>query len=486
MTSPASIVWFRSDLRLVDNPALDAAHRRGGRVIPVFIWAPHEEGQWPPGPSSRWWLHHSLTSLAENLAKAGSRLIVREGRSLDTLLRLARETGATAVFWNRRYEPACMARDHEVARGLDASSIMHTDFNSTLLFEPRTISTQAGTPFQVFTAFWRACLSSPLPLAPSHPHTELRAPARWPDSLTIDDLGLVGRTSRTTKFASLWKPGANGANERLQAFLARTFSRYEESRNRPDITGTSRLSPHLHFGEISPRQVLYALQGHARKIGLPEPAWRNSQFLAELGWREFAHHLLYHYPHTPTAALRPAFRLFPWRTGGAGLEAWQTGHTGYPIVDAGMRELNQTGWMHNRVRMVVASFLVKDLLVTWTRGAEWFWETLVDADLANNTLGWQWSAGCGADAVPFFRVFNPTTQGAKFDPEGIYVKKWLPELARLDRRWIHCPWQAPKTELASARIVLGRDYPVPIVHHAIAREVAFEAYSRLRRAASNT
>jgi deoxyribodipyrimidine photo-lyase len=277
-----------------------------------------------------------------------------------------------------------------------------------------------------------------------------------------------------------WSPGAAGAHTRLNSFLEAAVSNYAAERNRPDRAGTSRLSPHLHFGEITPRQVWHAARRHAEARGIPAATWRTGQFLTELGWREFAHHLLHSFPHTPAEPLRAGFKQFPWRQDAALLKAWQQGRTGYPIVDAGMRELWTTGWMHNRVRMIVASFLVKDLLLSWTEGACWFWDTLVDADLAQNTLGWQWSAGCGADAAPYFRVFNPVRQGEKFDPHGDYVRRWCPELARLPGAWLHAPWQAPPEILSRAGVRVGRDYPAPLVNHASAREAALKSFAQIK------
>lgn len=480
MRSSSSIVWLRSDLRLADNPALHAAVERGKPIIPLFIWAPAEEGEWRLGAASCWWLHHSLADLDRELRGLGSRLVVRSGQSFEILRDIARLTGASAIFWNRRYEPACVARDRQVAAQLDATGLHNVSLNASLLFEPWTVSTKSRAPFQVFTPFWRTCLASLSPTAPMGAPRRLPAPIRWPHSMAIHELGLLPKGDWTNGLRSAWKPGAHGAREQLDRFLAQAFAAYTTDRNRPDKPGTSRLSPYLHFGEIGPRQVVQAMRDHAAKRGLEEKAWKNSHFFAELGWREFAHHLIYHFPNTTSEPLRSGFAKFPWRSHDGWLRAWQRGKTGYPLVDAGMRELWTTGWMHNRVRMVVASFLVKDLMISWRRGAEWFWDTLVDADLANNTLGWQWTAGCGADAAPFFRVFNPSTQGAKFDPEGDYVRKWVPELGRLTPRWIHRPWEGPEAELAAAGIGLDQDYPRPIVQHGIARAVALEAYAALK------
>ena len=475
-----SLVWFRCDLRLTDNPALAAAVKRGGPVVPVFIWSPDEEGTWSPGGASRWWLHQSLAALDARLRAGGSRLVIRRGPTLDTLRALLKETGAAAVFWNRRYEPVVIARDAKVKESLVSDGLAAESFNAALLHEPWTIQNQSSKPFQVFTPFWRHCLAKPDPAEPLPASKLLTAPLKWPKSLGLDELELEPKINWANGLRAAWQPGEAGATANLNRFLSKAFDDYTNHRNRPDVTGTSRLSPHLHFGEISPRQVWHGLRRMAAKRGSPVERWRGSQFLTEIGWREFAHHLLYHFPHTSTEPLRADFKNFPWRKDAAWLEAWQKGRTGYPIVDAGIRELWATGWMHNRVRMIVASFLVKDLLLPWQEGARWFWDTLVDADLAQNTLGWQWVAGCGADAAPYFRVFNPTSQGEKFDPHGDYVRKWCTELAKLPADWIHQPDKAPPAILRSAGIELGRTYPQPVVNHAIAREVALEAFARIK------
>jgi deoxyribodipyrimidine photo-lyase len=473
-----SIVWFRLDLRLADNPALQAAILADGAVVPVFVFAPEEESPWSPGGASNWWLHQSLKSLDTSLRAAGSRLVIRQGPTIETLHALAKETGAKKVFWNRRYEPAVIARDSRVKESLREAGLDAESFNSALLHEPWTIQNQSGKPFQVFTPFWKHCLTKPDPARPTAAPRELNAPAGWPKSLGLEALELEPKIQWADGLKATWQPGEGGARKQLKKFLAESFANYASDRNRPDLIGTSRLSPHLHFGEISPRQIWHAVRQQGEAKGLN--TWRSSQFLAEIGWREFAHHLLYHFPHTPTEPLRADFKRFPWRKDAAFLKAWQKGCTGYPIVDAGMRELWATGWMHNRVRMIVASFLVKDLLLSWTEGAAWFWDTLVDADLAQNTSGWQWTAGCGADAAPYFRVFNPISQGEKFDPQGSYVRKWCPELAKLSDEWLHKPWQAPPAILNQAGVKLGCDYPEPVVSHAIAREVALEAFARLK------
>jgi len=471
-----SLVWFRQDLRLGDHPALRAAIERGV-VIPVFIWDPAGEAEWAPGGASRWWFHHSIRTLASALETRGSRLTVRHGDSARILVELLRETGASAVFWNRRYEPAVMARDTAIKEKLKANGYRAESFNAALLFEPWTIQNLSGRPFQVFTPFWRHCLAQPEPPPPlPEPKVgELRSPDRWPIS---EPLLLESRIPWAASFPGRWLPGEAGAAAALERFCDRAWESYAEERNRPDRAGTSRLSPHLHFGELSPRQVLARLA--ARFGGVDRPDWRRQQFVTEVGWREFAHHLLYHFPQTPTEPLRSEFARFPWREDPGQVAAWERGRTGYPIVDAGLRELWTTGWMHNRVRMIVASFLVKDLRLPWQIGARWFWDTLVDADLAQNTLGWQWSAGCGADAAPYFRIFNPVTQGQKFDPEGAYVRQWVPELARLPTEYLHAPWEAPGLERIQAGVVLGRDYPLPMVDHAVARDAALRDFKSLR------
>jgi deoxyribodipyrimidine photo-lyase len=417
-------------------------------VIPVFVWAPGGERPWAPGRATRWWLGRSLAALDEALRERGSRLIVRRGRAVKALIEVAAECGADAVFWNRRYEPAVAARDEKAKAALAASGIATETFNSALLFEPGEVLNSSGRPFQVFSAFWRASQAMPEPRKPERAPEQIPAPTRWPgsDAASGDSRELEG-----------WQPGEAAAQERLRRFLA--HESYATERDRPNLEGTSRLSPHLHFGEIGPRQVWHALRP-------------NEAFLRELAWREFAYHVLVHYPKTPSEPFRPRRREPPRRIDPRSLGLWQTGRTGYPIIDAGMRQLLKTGWMHNRVRMVAASFLVKDLLIGWEEGAAWFWDKLVDADLANNTLNWQWVAGCGADAAPWFRIFNPVTQGERFDPRGDYVRRWLPQLARLPGAWIHKPWEAPSCALSAAGVRLGGNYPRPVVDHREAAERA--------------
>jgi deoxyribodipyrimidine photo-lyase len=467
-----TILWFRQDLRLADNPALTAALADASPVIPVYIFAPEEEGDWAPGGASRWWLHRSLQNLAEALAACGSRLCLRSAKdSLSVLLALAKDCGATRIVWNRRYEPAIIARDRRIKASLADSGLATETFNGRLLREPWTVKTKGGGPFQVFTPFWRHCLAGDDPVEPNAEPTAIPGPARWLELLpAIDWAGGL---------QAAWTPGSTGARASLQRFLVESFEDYGTLRDQPGVRGTSRLSPHLHFGEIGPREVWHTTRRFALARG-GHATWRDSQFLTELGWREFAYHLLYHFPETPQQPLRVSYARFPWKSNAVATRAWTRGATGYPIVDAGLRQLWRTGWMHNRVRMIAASFLIKDLLVDWTEGARWFWDTLVDADLASNTLGWQWVAGCGADAAPFFRIFNPTTQGSKFDPQGAYIRHWVPELAKLSNEWIHEPSIAPPEVLEAAGIALGRDYPRPIVDHGLARREALAALGTIK------
>jgi deoxyribodipyrimidine photo-lyase len=470
-----ALLWFRLDLRLADNDALARALVSHATLIPVFIWAPEEEAPWSPGAASRWWLHQSLLALGAALEGRGSKLIIRRGPAESALRKLVEESGAEAVFWNRRYEPAVIARDREIERTFTERGLRVEICQGNVLLDPWAIRKDREKPFQVFTAYWRAWLSKANPEKPKGAPNQIPAPRARPASLDLAELELEPKMDWAAGLRETWHPGEAGARKQIETFVERHLEEYPVERDRPDHPGTSRLSPHLHFGEISVRQVWHAVH----KVSA-EDAKAAEPYLRQLAWREFAHHLLFHYPAMPGEALRREFRGFPWRMDAKGLKAWVEGKTGYPLVDAGMRELWHTGWMHNRVRMVTASFLVKHLLIPWQEGAAWFWDTLVDADLANNTLGWQWCAGCGADAAPYFRIFNPVLQGEKFDPRGDYVRHWIPELARVPDEWIHKPWQAPGLMLAQAGIELGREYPMPIVAHEAARKRALAALARMR------
>ncbi len=470
MADSPCIVWFRRDLRVEDNPALTVAIERGAPVLPVYLYAPEEEGDWAPGGASRWWLHHALASLREALDGLGLPLVLRRGPSLEALRELVEETGANTVVWNRRYEPAIIERDTEIKRALKDDGLEVWSGNAGLIWEPHEVKNQQGKPFRVFTPFWRHLRT----LTPSPPivlpNRAPVAPDRVPESLDLEALALLPKLDWADRFPERWDPTLDGAADALSDFLDDRVQRYGDRRDRPALRGTSRLSPFLAHGQLGPRQVWEA----AHTSGASDTNG-GFKFLSEIAWREFAYHLLVHFPHTPTDALNASYRHFPWEPDEALLEAWQRGRTGYPIVDAGMRELWHTGWMHNRVRMVVASLLVKHLLQPWQEGARWFWDTLVDADLASNTMGWQWSAGSGADAAPYFRIFNPMLQGEKFDPKGVYVRRWVPELKDLPDKHLHTPWEAPASVLEKAGVVLGDTYPRPVIEHKAGRQRALDA-----------
>lgn len=477
----ATLVWFRNDLRLADNPALRAAVERGEPVVPIFLHPTpdslNSDDDWPIGSASRWWLHHSLNQLNASLTAVGNSLTIRVGENLPQLRDLIAETGADCVFWNRRYNPADIETDSALKTQLIDDGIHVESFNGSLLFEPWEIKTKQGNPYQVFTPFSKTHLAAksdwkPTPAPEAIPKIpKPRAPLR---STAIDDLSLLPTIPWAEGIAEFWEPGENGASALLERFLPKHAGEYVDQRNHPSVDGTSRLAPHLHFGEISPRQAWEIIANDpARSDG-------HDAYLRQLIWRDFAHHILFHFPQTPNKPLRDKFARFPWVDDPSALHAWQRGQTGYPIVDAGMRQLWKTGWMHNRVRMIVGSFLTKDLRISWIEGARWFWDTLVDADLANNTMGWQWVGGCGADAAPYFRVFNPTLQGQKFDPDGHYVREWIPEIAELPTKWIHNPWEAPAEELKRAGIEPGDTYPHPMVDHKQARKDALAALATLK------
>lgn len=467
-----ALVWFRRDLRLADNPAWSAACAGHVQVLPVFIQAEGND-PWSAGAASRWWLHHSLAALDKDLRHAGGGLQLCRGEPLEVLRKLVAQTGASAVYWNRLLEPATIERDAHIRRALQDDGLVVHSHNAALWCEPWRIATQQGLPYKVFTPYWGNLRAQ---LQPTEPLPAPRVPG-WrapPGGLALADLELLPRIDWAGGLADSWQPGEAGAHELLEIFADDAVADYAHARDLPARHGTSRLSPHLHFGEISPRQIHFELDRRARATDAKrrpdiEP------YLRELGWREFAHHLLYHFPHTPTDNFNPRFKDFSWAAADhALLGRWQRGRTGIPLVDAGMRELWHTGWMHNRVRMIVASFLTKNLRQHWHHGARWFWDTLVDADLANNTLGWQWVAGCGADAAPYFRIFNPVTQAKKFDPEGTYLRRWLPELAEAPLALLHEPWK-------DAALLQRSGYPSPMVDLGRSRQRALDAYGALPR-----
>ena len=483
-----ALVWFRRDLRLADNPALSAALDRHERVLPVFIHAPEEEAPWTPGAASRWWLHQSLVALGDSLRALGAPLVLRQGESLATLRELVRQTGAAAVYWNRLYEPAIVVRDQHVKQALREDGLDARSFNGALIHEPWELKTGSAEPYRVFTPYWRNAqgkMSAAMAAGrrPGGAPDAIRAPDPVPVSRAIQELGLLPRIAWDRGFYEHWTPGESGAHARLEGFCDEGAAQYRERRDLPAVDATSRLSAALHFGEVSPLQLVARLE----RLKAQEPGagvHANAEwYVRELGWREFAHHLLYHFPHTPDMPMYERFARFPWRPRhefAPELAAWQRGRTGVPIIDAGMRQLWHTGWMHNRVRMIVASFLTKNLLIPWQEGARWFWDTLVDASLANNTLGWQWSAGCGADAAPYFRIFNPVLQSAKFDEHGAYLHRWVPELKALQGDALHAPWQAKPGMLGLAGVKLGQTYPAPVVDLAASRDRALAAYERIK------
>lgn len=436
------IVWFRQDLRLSDNPVLSYAAKQHLPVIPIYIFDTTIPKSQRIGSAARWWLHHSLLSLQKQLLKQKLKLIFRKGDPKKILLQLAKKTRAQGIFWNRCYEPYVKIRDKKLQTLLIKNNFQIKIFNGSLLFSPDKIFNRQHKPFKIFSAYWKYCLkqadfSSPLPV-PKLKKTSIKI-----KSDSLQSWNLLPKIDWANGIRKTWQPGEPAAQKKLRQFIRKKLINYAKYRDRPDIDGTSLLSPYLHFGEISPRQIWFAVNEKSP----------NKKFLMELGWREFAYYTLFYFPQLPTKPLRSQFNKIPWNKNARLLKAWQQGKTGYPIVDAGMRQLWQTGWLHNRVRMIVASFLVKDLLISWQTGAAWFLDTLVDADLANNSLNWQWVAGCGIDASPFFRVFNPITQRKKFDPQEKYINRWILEL---------------KT-----------NYPHPIVNHEFARKKALAAYKKI-------
>jgi deoxyribodipyrimidine photo-lyase len=473
MSQPV-IVWFRQDLRLTDNVALKQALATNQPIIPLFIFEEHQESAL--GGASRWWLHQSLHALDHSLQQRGAQLILRRGSAKQVMHHLLEETKATAIFWNQRYDKWGRQTDDTLQTELQTQGIICHVTQSQVLFDPLSIKTSENQPRRIFTPFWKACLKASPPAKPWQPPQNISF--YLANSEDIHTWGLQPKPDWAGGWPAIWQPGEKGAQACLMHFLESSLFHYHEHRDYPAKKGTSKLSPHLCWGEISPRSVWHTI--HAATIAEPTLQSGAEIFLRELGWREFAYHTLFHHPTLPTKPLRREFERFPWQHDEATLKAWQRGQTGYPLIDAGMRQLWHTGWMHNRVRMIVASFLVKDLLIPWQEGAAWFWDTLVDADLASNSLNWQWVAGCGVDAAPYFRIFNPILQGEKFDPEGHYVRQWVPELQDLPNTVIHKPWQAPDYLLRKAHIILGQTYPHPLVDHQQARTRALAAYHQLK------
>lgn len=465
-----AILWFRDDLRLADHAALCAAVESGRPVLPVFVLDDAAPGPWALGGASRWWLHHSLVSLRKSLSEHGCELTLRRGDSVAIIAEIVEQTTAAEVFTGGSANPWARRVDQAVAEVFGGT--LHR-MRTTTLFHPDSVRTRTGGAYSVYTPFAKACLALGGPRPPLPAPTTIRA-AKAPHSDRLEDWGLLPtRPDWAAGLRDTWTPGEVGAMEQAEGFFTDRLAGYAAGRDRPAGDGTSMLSPHLHFGEISAAQLWH--RAHQRPGGKSRDT-----FIRELLWREFCANLLWHNPGLPEAPLKPEFGNMPWRDDKPALTAWRKGQTGVPIVDAGMRQLWRIGWMHNRVRMIVASFLIKHLMIPWQVGEAWFWDTLVDADLANNAGNWQWVAGCGADAAPYFRVFNPVLQGRKFDADGDYVRRFVPELGRLDARHIHAPWEAPAGALAQAGVSLGQTYPHPIVDLARGRTRALDAYGQIR------
>jgi deoxyribodipyrimidine photo-lyase len=470
MPQEKAIHWFRQDLRLSDNPALYQAAQTA-TVLPIYILDDDNAAKYSMGSAGRVWLHSSLISLCQSL---GQNLSLYRGDPLPILLTLCKRYQIKRIFWNRCYEPWRISRDTHIKEQLEDQGITVHSHNGSLLWEPWHIKKEDGTSYKVFTPFYRkGCLSATPPREPLPVPDKLNAQKDTQDSLKIDDLALLPKTGWDNKMRAHWDIGEHGAHQRLSEFLRTGMEHYKEGRNLPAKPYVSKLSPYLHFGEISPNQLYYA----ARQFADNEHV---DHFCSELGWREFSYSQLYFNPSLPERNLQKKFDDFPWKDDQGKLSAWQKGKTGIPFVDAGMRELWQTGYMHNRVRMVVGSFLVKNLLLHWHHGERWFWDCLVDADLANNSASWQWVAGCGADAAPYFRIFNPVTQGEKFDPQGEYVRQYVPELKKLPDKYLFKPWEAPNRILKDADMVLGVDYPEPIIDLKTSRQAALSAFETLK------
>jgi deoxyribodipyrimidine photo-lyase len=475
-SSPTTIVWYRLDLRTDDHLALDYASQRGN-VVPAFVAEDHKDSgslqlqAFPMGGASKWWLHHSLRALSESLEELGSPLVLRRGDPLHQLIELCKESGADQVALHESTEPDTQEFDDQLEIVLEEACIELVRFSADVLWPVGSVLTGSAKPYQVFTPFWNRAITIQVD-DPVPPPESLQPPSKSLRSLDLDSLELLHPVDWAAGFRERWEPGEHNAKKSFQSFIEDKVDEYDQTRNQLSVQGWSQLSASIHFGELSVRRMWHTLSTGGDWEKNPGV----SAYLRQLGWHDFAIHLLNHFPHTVDAPFRSQFEKFQWATNDEHLTRWKKGMTGYPIVDAAMRNLWAEGWMPNRARMIVASFLCKDLLISWESGAEWFWDTLVDADLANNILGWQWTAGCGADAAPYFRVFNPVSQGKKFDPKGEYVRRWVPELAQLPASIIHSPWEAPPLTLLNYGVTLGDEYPHPVVDHAEARLEALKAF----------
>ncbi len=468
------LYWYRFDLRITDNPALSTAVNECDELAIIYILDKNNAGEWEIGSASKWWLHYSLAALHKQLVKRDSILQFFIGDSNSTLLKICEKFKINSVYWNRTYEPNLIIRDKEIKKCLTGINVKVKSFNSTLFYEPWDSLKNDGTPYKVFTPFWKHIQKKGLP---SNIYKNINS---FPRTLNIsavdlDSYELLPRSNWADGLKSNWKPGELGAKQRFKIFKETALNTYSDARDFPSKPMTSKLSPHLHFGEISSRFITTQLLKNQNSFEL------YAAFIRQLVWREFAYHLLFHYQEMATVPLNTKYNRFPWATNyHKQLSAWQKGLTGIPLVDAGMRELWKTGWMHNRIRMIVGSFLTKNLLIPWQEGAKWFWNTLVDADLANNSFAWQWITGCGADASPYYRIFNPILQSKKFDPEGKYIRKWIPELTQLSDKFIHAPWEASFIELKNSGVILAKNYPRPIVDLQGSRNKALQAYKEIR------
>ncbi len=485
-----ALVWFRQDLRMADNPALCAACEcintcddsgNKNEIIPLYIYDTSLEEQASLGGASKWWLHHALNDLA---ARFDNKLIVRAGKPLDVIQSLCKDYDIDAVYWNRMYESWARERDSEIKKTLKSNGIEAKSYNGSLLWEPMDVLKNDGTPYKVFTPYYRkGCLRRASPRYPlPEPKFTLFHTLKSEADSAISRLNLLPNIPWDDTIKNVWQVSENAAKNKLKNFIGSAIQAYTDARNLPAVKGTSQLSPYLHFGQISPHQIWYAVHdafgGDVSQQGV-------DTYLSEIGWREFSYYLLYHFPHMPHQNFNAKFNKVTWRNSESDFKAWIRGKTGVPIVDAGMRELWQTGYMHNRVRMIVGSYLVKNLLIDWRRGERWFWDCLLDADTASNAASWQWVAGSGADAAPYFRIFNPILQGEKFDKQGEYVKQFCPELSKLPQKYIHKPWEASDDVLAAAGVTLGKHYPKPLVDLKLSRQRALDAFAAMKEEASD-